>query len=177
MEKREKLAVILQRLKNGEKLACNGVCITAFNNGSQLFWHHFIGNSEPANVRRLKFILDKVATSRDYEVETAEEYEKRTGKKLRDSLYSEEDLREACDLIRSRATEILNILGRYRANLLLYLLDPRGVAVGASLDYNIDTWENFLYRKTFSRIDRIKYDGNEGFTLLAVADMIRNGEI
>ena len=86
-------------------------------------------------------------------------------------LYTDEQIDEAIEVVRNRTQEVIRILGK-RANLIAYMIDPYRTAVGASLSYNEDVFENAFYHNVVCRKD-LAFDGNAGFTLLALAEMIK----
>jgi hypothetical protein len=175
-EKRKKLLEILEKLKNGESVAVNDVCISPYSNSSGLYWHHYIGGRVKCNLTGLKWILHRMAKSKTYDYETVEQYEKRTGKKFRYSLYSEEELSEAACIVRERIIEVLGILGSERLSLISYMIDSYRTCIG-NCKPDDDVFWNKIWNSSFANIDRWKYDGNSGFTLLALAERIKKGEI
>lgn len=98
-------------------------------------------------------------------------------KKLQDKkrLYTDEQISEAYDIVRERLLQVVSILGKY-ANIISYAIAPDQTAVGGSLRYNIENFDNRLYQNVGSNRD-LPFDGNRGFTLLALAEMIKKGEL
>lgn len=83
MGKREKLAEIMRRLKDGEYLECNG-CFMHFAWDGYAQHHtirytHYGGSAIRATIENLKWLLDVIAESVDYVVRTPEEYKAQTG--------------------------------------------------------------------------------------------------
>lgn len=82
MAKKEKLEAILQRLQAGEKLACmarRGVCYMYYSFG-YIHWCCFGSSAERPTIEGLRFILDKICESEDYEVMTPAELKAKTGR-------------------------------------------------------------------------------------------------
>lgn len=75
-----KLQAIMQRLRDGEQLACigkRGVCEMYYAFGL-IHWHSYGSSAEKATLRNLKWLFDVIFES-DYEVMTPEELKARTG--------------------------------------------------------------------------------------------------
>lgn len=98
-------------------------------------------------------------------------------KKLQEKkrLYTDKQISEAYDIVRERLLQVVSILGKY-ANVISYAIAPDQTAIGASLRYNIENFDNRLYQNVACNPD-LAFDGNRGFTLLALAEMIKNGEL
>ena len=88
MTKKKKLKAILQRLQAGEKLACmteHGVCYM-YHTWDGFAQHHIIkycsfgSSAVQATVENLKWLLDTICKSKDYEVMTPAELKKKTGR-------------------------------------------------------------------------------------------------
>lgn len=87
MGKMEKLKAIMQRLCNGEKLACmgeHGVCEMhlkwdACAQHDVIKWHSFGSSAVRATLRDLKWLFDVIFKCEDYEVMTPDELKAKTG--------------------------------------------------------------------------------------------------
>ena len=90
-------------------------------------------------------------------------------------LYADEDISEAYDIVRERLLQVVSILGKY-ANIISYAIAPDQTAIGASLRYNIENFDHQLYQNVCCNKD-LPFDGNRGFTLLSLAEMIKKGEL
>lgn len=90
----------------------------------------------------------------------------------RKRLYTDEQIDEAIEVIRKRTKEVLQSLGKSR-NLIAYMIDPHRTAIGG---FNDDVFAHCFYENVVCR-ENLAYDGNAGFTLLDLAEMIKNGEI
>ena len=76
-----KLKAIMQRLRDGEQLACmgrKGVCYMYYAFGL-IHWCHFGSSAEKATLKNLKWLFDVIFES-DYEVMTPEELKAKTGR-------------------------------------------------------------------------------------------------
>lgn len=93
----------------------------------------------------------------------------------RRKLYTEEQIAHAHDVVANRIHEIMESLGK-SANVICYMLDPHRTAIGSTYDYNSDSVSNAIWNNLFRR-EGLEYDGNAGYTLLQLAEMIEKGEI
>lgn len=89
-------------------------------------------------------------------------------------LYSDEELSEAHMIVRNKILEVCKSLSGKKLNLISYMLSPRSTAIGASPTYNEGTIKNYIYNNLMCRRG-LEFDGNEGYTLLELAKMIKEG--
>lgn len=90
-------------------------------------------------------------------------------------LYTEEQISHAHKVVANRIHEIMESLGK-SANVICYMLDPHRTAIGSTYDYNSTTVGNAIWNNLCRR-EGLEYDGNAGYTLLQLAEMIEKGEI
>lgn len=84
----EKLKAIMQRLHNGEMLACvgkGGICEMylkwdAYAQHNVIKWHSYGSSAVRATLRDLKWLFDVIFKCEDYEVMTPDELKAKTGR-------------------------------------------------------------------------------------------------
>ena len=77
-----KLKAIMQRLRDGERLACigrKGTCEMYYAFGL-IHWHSFGSSANKATLRNLKWLMDVIFECDDYEVYTPAELKAKTGR-------------------------------------------------------------------------------------------------
>lgn len=82
MAKMLKLKAIMQRLRDGEQLACigrDGTCEMYYAFGL-IHWHCFGSSANKATLRDLKWLMDVIFKCDDYEVYTPAELKAKTGR-------------------------------------------------------------------------------------------------
>lgn len=144
-------------------------------------------DEEEPDVKYEDFVVERRNVGWEFGLQTydelsEEEYEQYENdrQKFYDSLqveplYSDEQINDAINTIRDHIFEVLKGLGK-QANLISYLISPNRTAVGASFDYNSDVIERAFYNNVVCQED-LAYDGNAGYTLLALAKMIKEDKI